>query len=199
MQPSSDFNDTPDYSSQLATVEMQVGTLADTHQVVDQMAGALDYLYETGADSAAIQVLSENASQLIEANQQLDQAMKAVAEIARTIQQQRDVTRQALSTLKAAIEDADTGVPEIADLYDSLSEMAQEDAECYVLDVMWEIVVDNVTSNTSLTYSEAIELVDLLTGGLIEENHPIWQELRSWISRCILLLEEGIPQPEGDD
>lgn len=197
MQNSND-HDSPDYSAQLATVEMQVNALANTDQVVEQMAGALDYLYETGADTSAIQVVSDNASQLLEANQQLDQALKSVAEIARTIQQQRDVTRQALGNLKAAIEDADMSVPEIASLYDELSEMAQEDAETYILEIMWEIVVNNITDNTSLSYSEAIELTDLITGGLIEEDHPIWQELRSWISRCNLLLEEGIHQPESD-
>jgi methyl-accepting chemotaxis protein len=196
MMPANNVNDTPDYSAQLATVERQVEALADTGQVVEQMAGALDYLYETGADATALQAVSDNASQLLETNQQLDQALKSVAEIARTIQQQRDATRQALSELKAAIEQADTGVPEISDLYESLSEMAQEDAETYLMEVLWEIVVDNITSTTSLSYSEAVELTDLLTGGLIEEDHPVWQELREWISRSVMLLEDGSHQPE---
>ena len=200
MQPSNDLTtETPDYSAQLATVEMQVGALADTTQVVEELAGALDYLYDTGADSSALQVVSDNASVLLETNQQLDQALKSLAEIARTVQQQRDATRQALSHLKAAIEDVNTNVPEIAELYDTVSETVQEDVESYMLDVMWEILVDHITTESPLSYSEAVELTDLLTGGLFEQDHPIWQELRDWINHGILLIEEGIPpQPEDE-
>ena len=200
MQPSNDLTtETPDYSAQLATVEMQVGALADTTQVVEELAGALDYLYDTGADSSALQVVSDNASMLLETNQQLDQALKSLAEIARTVQQQRDATRQALSHLKAAIEDVNTNVPEIAELYDTVSETVQEDVESYMLDVMWEILVDHITTESPLSYSEAVELTDLLTGGLFEQDHPIWQELRDWINHGILLIEEGIPpQPEDE-
>ena len=200
MQPSNDLTtETPDYSARLATVEMQVGALADTTQVVEELAGALDYLYDTGADSSALQVVSDNASMLLETNQQLDQALKSLAEIARTVQQQRDATRQALSHLKAAIEDVNTNVPEIAELYDTVSETVQEDVESYMLDVMWEILVDHITTESPLSYSEAVELTDLLTGGLFEQDHPIWQELRDWINHGILLIEEGIPpQPEDE-
>lgn len=200
MQPSNDLTtETPDYSARLATVEMQVGALADTTQVVEELAGALDYLYDTGADSSALQVVSDNASMLLETNQQLDQALKSLAEIARTVQQQRDATRQALTALKAAIEDVNTNVPEIAELYDTVSETVQEDVESYMLDVMWEILVDHITTESPLSYSEAVELTDLLTGGLFEQDHPIWQELRDWINHGILLIEEGIPpQPEDE-
>ncbi|WP_119069168.1 hypothetical protein [Aggregatilinea lenta] len=197
MQPGSNVNDTPDYSAQLATVELQVGALADTDQVVEELAGALDYLYETGADTAALQVVSDDATRLLEANQQLDQALKTVAEVARTIQQQRDATRRALTDLKAAIEDADTAVPEISDLYDALSEVAQEDAETYLMEILWDVVVDSITANTALTYSEAVELTDLLTGGLIDPEHPAWQDLRDWISRCVMVVEDGI-RPEAE-
>ena len=200
MQPSNDLTtETPDYSARLATVEMQVGALADTTQVVEELAGALDYLYDTGADSSALQVVSDNASMLLETNQQLDQALKSLAEIARTVQQQRDATRQALTALKAAIEDVNTNVPEIAELYDTVSETVQEDVESYMLDVMWEILVDHITTESPLTYSEALELTDLLTGGLIDPEHPVWQDLRSWISRCVMLVEDGIhPEAEAE-
>ncbi len=199
MQPGSNVNDTPDYSAQLATVEMQVGALADTDQVVAELAGALDYLYETGADATALQVVSDDATRLLEANQQLDQALKTVAEVARTIQQQRDATRQALGHLKAAIEDVNTNVPEIAELYDAVSETVQDDVESYMLDVMWEILVDHITTESPLSYSEAVELTDLLTGGLIDPEHPVWQDLRDWISRCVMVVEDGIhPQAEAE-
>ena len=197
MPPSNNPNDT-DYNAQLATVEMQVNALADTAPIVEQVAGALDYLYETGADATAIQAVSDGATQLLDANQQLSQAMHGVAEIARTIQQQRNATRQALSDLKTAVAQADTSVPEISDLYDALSEMAQEDAEAYLYDWIYENLADGISCNTSLSYNEAIELVDVLTGDLLAEDHPIWQELREWLARALAVLEDGIRPLEAD-
>ncbi|NLF78156.1 MAG: hypothetical protein GX573_20885 [Chloroflexi bacterium] len=145
-----DHTHTDDVARELAVLQDQVNGLADPNAAAEAVAAELDYLYSVGADTQSLQVIHDQASVLLDASQQLGQAFSAALHVAQRIREQRNTAQEALAKLKTAVENADLDQPEVAQLFEELSEMAQEDAEVYFWDMMWEFLEDHIVMNTPL-------------------------------------------------
>lgn len=171
----------PEPEPQLAMIEQDAAYLADPSPAVENIAASLDYLYNTGASPDALIAIQDNAAYLVETIQQHNQALQGALALARKIREQRDQTRQVLDELRHALDEIDTSVPEVEQLY----EYVTEEAEMGILEMMWEYLGDHIMMASPLEYYEANELLDILTGDVIDEASPLWADLRDWMKRAV--------------
>lgn len=190
-----------DEAAQLTALVTQVSALPAPSVAGDLITDAINFLFENGAADKKV-VLDDiytSASALVTAVQQTTQAFTATMSIAQTLRKQREEARQALETLKHAVETADTSVPEINELWDSIADLInEENMEC-IWDVADNYIAESISDNTPLTWSETHTLLDLLQGGEIEPDHYLWDVLRDWMRRASEFLRTGVTPPPGAD
>lgn len=175
-------HDDHDYASELAVIEERMTTLANPSQAVQAIWDELDRLYRDGADETPLRTIQSNAVDLMTTAQELDQAFRSAVELARTIQRQRDIINGQRSELKRAVEECDTDVPEIMELYESLEEDLMDN-------VFWEVfheeTITNIVDGTGFSWADAARLNDLLFFDLfLPAGHPIWDDLKAWMGRA---------------
>jgi hypothetical protein len=168
---------------ELALVSDQVRALADPAGAVDTIVVALDRLYAQGADDQALADIQAGGEQLLTITDASTQALRGAVELAQRIKQQRDQAEDALKRLRQAMDEIDTDMPEIQAMFESVEEMLMDETWAYIFDTLYEVVYDNVFSNTGLDYAEAVTLIELLTDYSIREDHPLWDELRTWMAK----------------
>jgi hypothetical protein len=171
---------TPDLVDQevdrtLIAVQQHVSDLADPRDSAGAIGDALDRLYTTGADAEAVEAIHTHAVEMLETSQSLHQVVQTTLEMARALREQRE-------HLRLAIAEIDTSVPEIEELVETIREETSEDDYWCLMDMFHENLTEDIVSNTGLNWQEAGQLADILTGGALEEDHPLWDELREWLA-----------------
>jgi hypothetical protein len=160
----------------LAAVEQHVNDLADPRDSAGAIADALDRLYASGADAGTVNAIHAHAVEMLETSQSLHQVVQTTLEMARALREQRERLRQAIAEM-------DTSVPEIEDLVETIREETSEEEYWYLQDMIVDSVVEDLALNTPLSWQEASQLADvILTGGELEDGHPLWDELREWLA-----------------
>jgi sugar/nucleoside kinase (ribokinase family) len=159
----------------LAAVQQHVNDLADPRDSAGAIADALDRLYATGADAGTVNTIHAHAVEMLETSQSLHQVVRTTLEMARALREQRERLRQAIA-------DVDISVPEIEELVETIREETSEEEYWYLQDLIQESFVDEIAMNTGLNWTEAGQLADILTGGVLEDDHPLWDELREWLA-----------------
>ena len=169
-------------TSQLMIVQEQLEALPALAPHADAIAEELESLFAKGVNAEQLQTIHDSALVLLETADQQDSALRGVMEIARRLQGQRDQTRETLDDLRDAISDIDLSNPDVAVLCEAIETNALE----YYYSNRYEDLTDHIADMTPLTASEANKLLDLVTGELtefLEEDDPMWDELRRWIER----------------
>jgi sugar/nucleoside kinase (ribokinase family) len=159
----------------LAAVQQHVNDLADPRDSAGAIADALDRLYATGADADTVNTIHAHAVEMLETSQSLHQVVRTTLEMARALREQRERLRQAIA-------DVDVSVPEIEELVETIREETSEDDYWWLMDMFHENLTEDIVSNTGLSWQEAGQLTDIITGGALEEDHPLWDELREWLA-----------------
>ncbi len=187
--------------TELAVLEETVRNLPIPTQAAELIADALNYLANDGAEDKAV-VLDDiyNAtSAMLQTAQQLDQGFRASLNIAKTLRQQREDARQALASLKDALQNADTDNDDVAALWEAAEECFNEEQMWYIWDMMYDEVTDRIWNSTPFSYEEARDLINALTDEWIDENHYLWDELRDWLRRIKETADTGICPPPAAD
>ena len=159
----------------LAAVQQHVNTLADPRDSAGALADALDRLYATGADVDTVDTIHAHAVEMLETSQSLHQVVRTTLEMARALREQRERLRQAIA-------EGDISVPEIDELVETIRQETAEDEYWCLMDMFHENLTDDIAMNTGLSWQEAGQLTGILTGGVLEEDHPLWDELREWLA-----------------
>ncbi len=182
----------------LAVVQEAVSVLANPIPVLEDIEAELDILNDEEADPEALNAIHENAITLLDSQQRLATAFMTTLELAKALKEQREQARQGLDELKQAISSADLNVPEIEGLWETIEEMVSEDSMNYFDDYAWDSMIDRIAEETPLDYRESYQLLNLLTGEQIEENHYLWDELRDWMRRAEETAKTGICPPPAN-
>jgi hypothetical protein len=190
-EPKTDTTPTDELAHELALVSDQVRALADPAGAVDTIVVALDRLYAQGADDQALADIQAGGERLLAITDASTQALRGAVELAQRLKQQRDQVEKTLSELKRAMENLDFGVPEIEQLFESVEEMMADEVWMYAIDSLWENIMDDIATNTGLTYSEADDLIDLLRFCSLNVDHPAWSELHAWMARTQRAQEQA--------
>src|SRR5574342_429276 len=123
-------NETPaadqEIDARLTVVQEAVSTLANPIPILEDIEAELDVLNEEEADPEALNAIHTNAITLLDAQQRLAAAFMTTLELAKALKDQREQARQGLAELKQAIENADTDVPEIEQLWQMVEESNME-------------------------------------------------------------------------
>jgi prefoldin subunit 5 len=160
----------------LEAVQQHVNDLADPRDSAGAIADALDRLYATGADADTVNTIHTHAVEMLETSQSLHQVVRTTLEMARALREQRERLRQAIA-------DVDISVPEIEELVETIREETSEEEYWYLQDLVQESFIDEIAMNTGLNWTEAGQLAGvLLSGGDLEDDHPLWDELREWLA-----------------
>ena len=176
---------TDNITTELTTLEQQAAQAPNVQHAAEDISAELDYLQDVGADARALDVIHNSAADLFDASQQLGQAFGTAMSLAQRIKQQRDAASEALAELKRDLADADISVPEIALMFERIEEMVVETTQYWMADMQWEMLVEDLINTTPLSEKEASALADiLLNEGAVPEDHPLWDEMRSWIARA---------------
>jgi predicted nuclease with TOPRIM domain len=181
--PVTDTTPADELAHELALVADQVRALADPTGAVDTIVIGLDRLYSQGADTDALADIQTGGEALLAIIDASTQALRSAVELAQRIQQQRDQAEEALQRLRQAMDELNTDMPEIQAMFESVEEMLMDETWTYIFDTLYEVVYDNVFSNTGLDYNESVTLIELLTDYTIREDHPLWDELRAWMAK----------------
>ena len=180
-----DTTTTDNITTELTTLEQQAAQVPSVQHAAEDISAELDYLQDVGADARALDVIHNSAADLFDASQQLGQAFGTAISLAQRIKQQRDAASEALSDLKQAVADADVSVPEIGRMFESIEEMMVETTQYWMMDMQWEMLVDELINVSSLSEDEASYLANVLLGQeAIPDDHPLWDDLRQWIVRA---------------
>ena len=190
-EPVTTTSSADDLDHALALVTDQVRALADPIGAVDTIVDGLEKLYAQGADADALADIQAGGEQLLALTDASTQALRGAVDLAQRIKRQRDQVQQALSNLKRAIVDVDTDVPEVAYLSEAIEELVRDEAWEYMLDTLWEDIVDDIVGNTGLNYSETWDLLDLLRDSGLDDTHPAWSDLRTWMAQAHQAQEEA--------
>jgi sugar/nucleoside kinase (ribokinase family) len=159
----------------LVAVQQHVSDLADPRDSAGAIADALDRLYATGADAETVNAIHAHAVEMFETSQSLHQVVHTTLEMARALREQRERLRQAIA-------DVDISVPEIEELVETIREETSEDDYWGLMDMFHDSLTDDIAMNTGLNWHEAGQLSDIITCGVLEEDHPLWDELREWLA-----------------
>lgn len=181
VQPHTDTDHTPEQT--LLTVQQRLNALVDPAEIADDVEARLDRLFAEGADPGVIDAIADNTADLVDQAHVLQDNLRTTLETARALRDQREQARQALENLREAMRNVDTDVPEIEELYEAIEEINVS----YMWDYIYESVYDQITQNTPLNWDEAVDLVTLVTegglgAGVLEDDHPLWRELREWLA-----------------
>ncbi len=181
--------------ARLATVQEAVSVLANPIPVLEDIEAELDILNEEEADPEALNAIHENAITLLDSQQRLVTAFMTTMELAKALKDQREQTRQTLANLQRAVEECDTENPDIDALVMSIQE-EQDEFLWYTLD---DMQAENIAEESGLDYPEAYQMMNILTGGGLDTDHYLWDELRDWIRRAQETIRTGLcPPPEID-
>ena len=185
--------------ARLAVVQEAVSTLANPIPILEDIEAELDILNEEEADPEALNAIHTNAITLLDAQQRLATAFMTTLELAKALKDQREQARQGLAELKRAIEDADTDVPEIGSLWETVEEMVSEDSMNYFFDMAWEHVAESIADSSPLDWDESQRILALLCDGGLEMDHYLWNDLRDWMRRASEYTRTGITPPVAAD
>ncbi len=181
--------------ARLAVVQEAVSVLANPIPVLEDIEAELDMLNDEEADPEALNAIHENAITLLDSQQRLATAFMTTLELAKALKDQREQARQTLAELQRAIEECDTDNPDIDALVMSISE-EQEEWIWYTLD---DMQAENIAEESGLDYSEAYQMMNILTGGGLDTDHYLWGELRDWMRRAQETIRSGICPPPAAD
>lgn len=186
--------------ARLAVVQEAVSVLANPIPLLEDIENELDLLAGDEADPEALNAIHTNAVTLIDSQQRLATAFMTTLELAKALKDQREAARQTLADLKKSINDADMNVPEIEALWETIEEMVSEDNMYYMDEYAWDTITDQIANESPLDYSEAVRILNLLTGGnIIDDDHYLWDELRDWIRRANECSRTGLTPPPAID
>jgi hypothetical protein len=65
----------------------------------------------------------------------------------------------------------------------------------YIFDIAWEHVTECIADNTPLDWDESRQILSLLSGAELEEDHYLWGDLRDWMRRASEYTRTGITPP----
>lgn len=114
--------------------------------------------------------------------QQLDAHLTSAVSLAQTLRQQREGARAALDGLKTALDERDRDHPVIEQLLEDLEEEINEGLMFDLWDMTWDYVTERIFEETPLSYTQASRLLDILTGGELDHESPLWNEITEWIA-----------------
>lgn len=185
----------------LALLEETMRSLPVPAHAAEIISDGLNFLYENGADDKAevLEDIHRAASAMLQTTQQINQGFGAALHIAKSLREQREEARQALSDLRKALDQIDLDHEDVAAVWEAAEECFNEDQLWYIFDLMYEEVAERIYGSSPLLLTEAHELLDVLTGGRLDEGHYLWDELRGWMRRARETADTGICPPAAAD
>lgn len=183
------MNDQPDLTqpaddvTALAALEQTASALVDPTIAADVIEQGLNFIYTNEGEhlEAVLDDIQLSVNALVANADDLGAKLQAAVAMAKTLREQRESARQALQDLQDAIVNHDLSHPEIDGLIDSLTESITWEIEEQIWDVLWEHVIDRITDESPLDYTQANHLLDILTGGEVAHDSPVWREITEWI------------------
>ena len=180
-----------------------VAVAGDPSLTLDDLGQRMNLLYqlaEQREDKESVALVTTVWDGVVKLSEQAGHAINiatAAREIAKTLQEQRDVAIRAHEELVEAINDHDIGNPLINDLMDDMREVVQEDMWDDGIYISYSPAYDILEAEIPVSYTVADAFHDILTGGRYDDvSEEIKQEIADFM---VMIVHKVDGEDAGDE